>query len=428
MSDLLSAAQALLPQTVELRRRLHRRPERGLHLPKTRAMVLEALEGLPLEIHLHEHTSGVAAVLRGNQPGPGVILRGDMDALPVQEETGLDFASEHPGLMHACGHDMHTAMLAGAARLLAEMQGDLARDVIFMFQPGEEGFFGALRMIEEGVLETAGERPCGAFAVHVTTWYETGTLLHRQGPQMAAADELHITVRGRGGHASTPHLSLDPIPVAAEIVLATETAVTRRVNVFDPGVVTFSTIDGGTTHNVIPETVRLAGTIRSFSDETREELHALVRRVAENTAAAHAMEAEVEVDAGYPVTVNDAAFTAFVDSVARETLGGERVRPLVWPSLGGEDWSYVLQEVPGTMSYLGACLPDQVPGEAPGNHSNRVVFDEEAMAAGVAMHAAVALAHGHPVRLTEPDGGSDDTDVFDDHYGLYDPYGPSVLL
>lgn len=420
MSDLLSAAQALLPRTVELRRRLHRHPERGLHLPKTRAMLLEALEGLPLEIRLHENTSGVAAVLRSGQPGPGVILRGDMDALPVQEETGLPFASEHPGLMHACGHDMHTAMLAGAARMLAEMRSDLARDVIFMFQPGEEGFFGALRMLEEGVLETAGERPSGAFAVHVTTWYGTGTLHHRAGPQMAAADELLITVRGKGGHASTPHLSLDPVPVAAEIVLATETAVTRRVNVFDPGVITFSMIDGGTTHNVIPETVRLAGTIRSFSDETREELHALVRRAAENVAAAHAMEAEVEVIAGYPVTVNDAAFTAFVDSVARETLGGERVRPLVWPSLGGEDWSYVLREVPGTLSYLGACLPDQVPGEAPGNHSNRVVFDEEAMAAGMAMHAAVALAHGQ--RPTAPDG------EFNLLCDLEDPYGPAVLL
>ena len=394
MSDLLAAARAIFPETVDLRRRLHRFPERGNHLPTTRTVVLDALDGLPLGINLHESTSGVAAVLRGDRPGPTIVLRGDMDALPVQEDTGLPFASEHPGFMHACGHDLHTAMLVGAARILSSMKQELAGTVIFMFQPGEEGFFGARLMLEEGLLDTTEERPTGAFAMHVTTWFASGTIQHRPGAQMAAADEVHITVRGKGCYASAPYLSHDPIPVAAEIVLAVQIALTRRINVFHPGVITFAMIEAGTTHNVIPETARLVGTVRALSDDTREELHAILRRVASNVAAAHGVEADVQIDIGYPVTVNDPSYTAFVDTIAKRTLGDDLVRPLKNPSMGGEDWAYVLREVPGMMSYLGACLPGQVPGKAPGNHSNRVVFHEESMVAGMALHAAVAMAHG----------------------------------
>ena len=394
MRDLVGKARALFPETVELRRRLHRYPERGLHLPATRRMVLEALEGLPLEINLHETTSGIVAVLVGDRPGPTIVLRADMDALPVQEDTGLAFASERPGFMHACGHDLHTAMLVGTARILSSMKNDLAGTVVFMFQPGEEGFFGARFMLEEGLLDTVEERPTGAFAIHVTTWFDSGTFQHRSGPQMAASDKVAIKVTGKGGHASAPFLCFDPIPVAAEIVMAVETAVTRRVNVFDPGVITFSMIEAGTTHNVIPETARLLGTVRSLSETTRDELHAILHRVGRHVAAAHAMEAEVDIALGYPVTVNDPAYTDFVDAIAKETLGEDLVRPLASPSMGGEDWGFVLRQVPGMMSYLGACLPGQVAGKVAGNHSNRVVFHEEAMAAGTALYAAVAIAHG----------------------------------
>lgn len=394
MNELLRMSRDIFPEIVELRRRLHRHPERGVHLPVTREIVLDALRGLPLEIDLHRTTSGIAAVLRGGRPGPVIVLRGDMDALPVLEETGLPFASEHPGFMHACGHDMHTAMLVGAARILSSMGDDLEGTVIFMFQPGEEGFFGARSMIEEGVLDTAGERPAGAFAMHVSTLFAAGAIRHLPGPQLASSDEVHITVTGKGGHASAPYLSFDPIPVAAEIVLAVETAVTRRINVFQPGVITFATIEAGTTHNVIPETARLVGTVRALSDETRAELHAILCRVAAHVAAAHGVEAEVDIQLGYPVTVNDPAYTTFVDRIARRTLGDGLVSPLENPSMGGEDWSYVLREVPGMMSYLGACPPGGIPGKVPGNHSNRVVFDEEAMVNGMAMHAAVAMAHG----------------------------------
>lgn len=395
MSDIRAAARHLFPDLVDLRRMLHQFPERGNHVPKTRRIVLEALEGLPLEIVLHETTSGIVAVLEGDRPGPVTLLRADMDALPVTEETGLGFASRHDGYMHACGHDLHTTMLVGAARLLSSMKSELAGTVLFMFQPGEEGFAGARFMLEEGLLDTVSDRPSGAFAIHVNTWTRTGMVLHRRGPQLASDDKVRITIRGKGGHASAPYLSHDPIPVAAEIVLATQTAITRRINVFDPGVITFATVAAGTTHNVIPETASLIGTIRAVSDTTRRRLHALINRVVPNIAAAHGVDAEVEIDMGYPVTVNDPDHTTWVDAVAREALGDGSVEWMDSPIMGAEDWGYVLREVPGTMSFLGACPPELEPGRAAGLHSNRAVFDEEAMITGTALHAAMALAHGN---------------------------------
>ena len=384
----------MLPELVKLRRLLHRFPERGNDLPKTRDTVLDALAGLPLDVVLHESTSGIVGVLRGGRPGPVVLLRADMDALPVHEDTGLEFASENPGFMHACGHDLHTAMLVGAARILSSVQDDLAGTVLFMFQPGEEGFAGARFMIEEGLLDTVEERPAGAFALHVNTWFPSGLIRHRAGAQLASDDGIRVTVRGKGGHASSPHLAYDPIPVAAEIVLAVQTAVTRRMNVFDPGVITFATIRAGTTHNVIPEQAELLGTIRSLSDSAREQLQALVKRVVPHIASAHGMEADVDIDIGYPVTFNDPEHTTFVDAVARRTLHDGQVGWMETPVMGSEDWGYVLREIPGTMSFLGACPPDLAPGEAAGLHSNRAVFDEGAMVTGTALHAAVALANG----------------------------------
>ena len=393
MLDLLAAAQGLLADTVDLRRDLHRHPEIGNDLPITRAIILQALEGLPLELNLHETTSGITAVLRGGRPGETVLLRGDMDALAMPEDTGLDFASEHQGAMHACGHDLHTSMVVGAAKLLSSVKDDLEGTVVFMFQPGEEGHAGAKLMLEEGLLDSSGDRPTGAFAIHVSTRFATGTVNHRPGPQMASADEVHITVSGRGGHASTPYLSLDPVPIAAEIVLAVETAITRRINVFDPGVITFGSMQAGTTNNVTPETAHLIGTIRAFSDTTRTELLAILERVSTNVAAAHTAEATVDFTPWYPVSVNDAEFTAFVTEVAVALVGEELVTPLPTPTMSAEDWSYVMNEVPGTMSFLGACLPELVPGESPGNHSNRVVFNEDSMVTGIALYSAVALRH-----------------------------------
>lgn len=393
MHELITAASEIQPTVVELRRALHRHPEVGNDLPVTRGIVLDALDGLPLELTLHESTSGIAAVLRGGAPGPTILLRGDMDGLPMPEDTGLPFASEQENRMHACGHDLHTAMLAGSAMLLSSRRDELAGNVVFMFQPGEEGYFGAKFMLDEGLLDTSGAKPTGAFAIHVTAMTPSGTFTHRPGPQMASADDFTITVTGKGGHASRPFAGLDPIPVAAEIILAVETAITRRINVFDPGVITFGNLHAGTTHNVIPETAEMGGTIRAFSAETRDELHAILDRVSRSVAQAHKLDAALTINPGYPVSVNDEAFAAFVTDVATDLVGADKVIAMPTPIMGAEDWSYVMNEVPGTMTFLGACPPDQVPGVAPNNHSNRVEFHEHAMEAGVAMYAAVAMRH-----------------------------------
>jgi amidohydrolase len=387
-ADVLRDADGILADTVALRRRIHQRPEIGLALPRTQATVLEAIDGLGLAVRTGQRTSSVVARLSGARPGPTILLRADMDALPLREETGLPFASEVDGAMHACGHDAHVAMLVGAARLLAQRRAGLAGSVLFMFQPGEEGYHGARVMLEEGLLDD-GQPPSGAFALHVTHRHAAGMIATRPGPAMASGDTIQVVVRGRGGHASAPHDCLDPIPIACEIVQALQTLVTRRVNVFDPAVLTIAKIEAGTTRNVIPETASLLGTVRTVSEPTRERMLEGVRRVAEGVAAAHGAEVAVELIRGYPVTVNDPDFAGFVLDTARELLGPERVHAMRHPVMGSEDFSYVLQRVPGAMANLGT-RPEQEPVYP--NHSNRMLVNESALAAGVAMHVAVALS------------------------------------
>jgi len=389
---LLAAARADADRTIDLRRRLHRQPEIGLHLPRTQAAVLEAFADLPIEVSTGTTTSSVVGVLRGARPGPTYLLRGDMDALPLQEDTGLDFASEVPGAMHACGHDTHVAMLLGAARLLAERRDALAGQVVFMVQPGEEGYHGARFMLDEGLLDVVPEAPVsGAFALHISTMWRSGTINVRPGPLMASADQWTITVHGRGGHASTPHLAADPVPVAAEIVLALQSMMTRRTDVFDPAVVTVGHLEAGTTDNVIPATALVRGTIRTLSPRRRADVLASVQRVGEHVAMAHDMTAEFVHVEGYPVTVNDAAVAASVTETAAALLGAQASAVMPVPLMGAEDFSYVLERVPGAMAFLGGCPPELDPGTAPGNHSNLVRFDEDALPNGVALYAQMAM-------------------------------------
>ncbi|HXU91074.1 MAG TPA: M20 family metallopeptidase [Methylomirabilota bacterium] len=385
--EVLDDAKGVLDDTIALRRRIHRHPEIGLTLPRTQATILEALDGLGLDIRTGTRTTSIVGRLTGGRPGPTLLLRADMDALPLREDTGLAFASEVDGAMHACGHDAHVAMLVGAARVLARRRASLAGSVLFMFQPGEEGYHGARVMLEEGLLE-GGSAPTGAFALHVTHRQAPGVIATRPGPTMASGDTIQIVVRGKGGHASAPHDCLDPIPIACEMVQAFQTLVTRRVSVFDPAVLTIAKIEAGTTRNVIPETASLLGTVRTVSETTREQMLAGIRRVAEGVAAAHGAEASVDLVRGYPVTVNDARFAGFVLDTARELLGPDRTHEMRHPVMGSEDFSYVLQRVPGAMANLGT-RPDT--GTAFPNHSNRMLVNESALAAGIAMHVAVAL-------------------------------------
>ena len=391
---LLDAANAILPDVVEVRRRLHRRPEIGLQLPMTQAVILEELRALGIEGKPGGTTTSVVAVIDGARPGPTILLRGDMDGLPLTEDTGLGFASEHAGVMHACGHDTHVAMLLGAARLLAGRRSELAGRVLLMFQTGEEGYHGARFMLEEGLLEE-GAHGAGdverAVAIHISTRYPANTIALRPGALMASADFIKGTVRGRGGHASTPHLALDPIPPAAELVLALQSAVTRSVDAFDPAVITIARISGGTTNNIIPETVEIEGTIRTVSPRSRAIAHDIVRRVAAGIAEAHGITVDIEVVPGYPVTMCDPGVTEWVRGLAAGLAGDDAVEVLKDPIMGAEDFSYVTEQVPGLMAFLGAQPAGEDPASTPQNHSNLVVFDEGSMALGVALYAAAAL-------------------------------------
>ena len=317
--DLLAAAVDIQPETIALRRMLHRRPEVGLSLPETQAAILTAIDGLPLAVTKGRQTSSVVGVLEGGRPGPTVLLRGDMDALPMPEDTGLDFASEVPGVMHACGHDTHVAMLVSAAKVLSARQADLAGRVVFMWQPGEEGFGGAPIMLDEGVLDAAGAAVESAYALHITTQQPSGSVAVRPGSAMASSDTVRITVTGRGGHASNPTAGLDPIPVAAAIVQAIQAMITREVSVFDPAVVTIAKITAGTTDNVIPEPGRMLGTMRALSEQTRAAVKETAAPVAEVGRRRHGASAEVDIEEGYPVTVNPDAAADLVHSTARRS-------------------------------------------------------------------------------------------------------------
>src|SRR6266702_3554074 len=343
-------------ELAELRHAIHREPELGLDLPRTQQKVLSALGGLPLEITPGRELSSVTAVLHGGKPGATVLLRGDMDALPVTERTGLPYSSQIDGAMHACGHDLHTAMLAGAARLLSARQQEIAGNVIFMFQPGEEGFAGARQMISEGVLDAAGDRPVAAFALHVASaTLPLGVCSTRPGPMMAAADVFEVTVHGHGGHASQPHRAADPIPVACEIVTALQTMVTRKFDVFDPVVLTIGSFHAGTTDNVIPDDAAFVATVRTFSPQTRDRVRDSALHLVRQIATGHGLGADAAFVDGYPVTVNDQAEFGFAERTAGELLGDGRFLTAPFPLTGSEDFSYVLEQIPGAFIMLGAC-------------------------------------------------------------------------
>ena len=308
----------------------------------------------------------------------------------MPEETGLDFASEFPGRMHACGHDAHVAMLVQAAHLLHRHRDEFPGAVKFMFQPGEEGYAGARKMIEDGLIDAA-PKPDAAFALHIWPNSPAGKILGRAGPMLASADTWTITVTGRGGHASMPHNAIDPIPVAFEIGLALQAMVTRRIDPFDPVVLTCAKVTAGTAGNVIPERVEMVGTLRATSEAARERAQQGIERVATNIAAAHLCTAKVALRRGYPVTVNDAGFVDFARAVATDLLGPEGYVDWPAPIMGAEDFSYVLQRMPGCMLALGVMPAGQnAQDHVEPCHSNRMMLNEDAMAFGIAMHAAIA--------------------------------------
>ncbi len=394
LHDWTSDAATILPDLVSLRRAIHAEPELGLHNPKTLTKIKQALAGLPLEFREGPSTTGLIAILRGSDNGRTVLLRGDMDALPLVEDTGLDYSSTISGAMHACGHDTHVAMLVGAARMLSARRDSLAGTVQFMFQPGEEGHHGARFMLEDGLIYPL---PDAAFALHIMPNAPRGVFSGRTGALLASSDVLEIVVTGAGGHASMPHSANDPIPIACEIVTAMQTMITRKVSVFDPAVVTIAKIEGGTTNNVIPETASMLGTIRTLSPRVRAFVHAQIEQVATLIAAAHGATAAVTITEGFPVTVCDGRAVRFGQDVVEAIYGQGSWQTLDHPIMGAEDFAYVLEKVPGAMFFLGASHEGSDWRQCCGLHSNRMVLDDGVMARGAAVHAALAerfLAEG----------------------------------
>jgi hippurate hydrolase len=367
--------------------------ETGLDLPETQRIVLRELEGLPLEISTGDSLSSVTAVLRGARPGPVVLVRGDMDGLPIVEATGLPFASTSRA-MHACGHDLHMAGVLGAVRLLAARRDELPGTVVFMFQPGEEGQAGGRIMIEEGVLEAAGERPVAAYAIHVDSATPRGQLVTREGAMMASASALRLTVHGTGGHAAFPQHAIDPVPVAAQLILAVQAFAARRLPATDQAVISITCIRGDSeAGNVLSATVRMEANIRTLSmatlDTVREQLPPLLAGIAE----ANGCRLDAEFIPSYPVTYNDPAETREVLAVLDELVGPERVTRLEAPSMASEDFSYVLQEVPGTLVFVGAA-PESGPMPL---HSEHAEFDDSVLPLQASVLAELAwrrLARG----------------------------------
>lgn len=396
----LADAGRLLPHLQDLRRRLHAVPEVGLNLPQTQATVLGELEGLPLEVTTGRKLSSVTAVLRGGKPGPVVLLRGDMDALPVVEATGLDYASTN-GSMHACGHDLHVTGLIGAAKLLATLRDELPGTVIFMFQPGEEGHGGGELMIEEGVLDVTGQRPVAAYAIHVESTTPRGRFVSRRGPIMAGVNAMRITVTGTGGHAASPHTAADPVPVSAEIILAVQSFAARRLRATDPAVLSIGRLaSDSAASNVLARQVEMHLNIRYLSAETmrliEEELPVMIRSIAE----AHRCTAEVALIPNYPATINDPEETDRALDLIAGRFGADRAEVLADPVMASEDFSYVLQQVPGVFIFLGARPPEIPDGEASGLHAESVVFDDSVLA-----DQAAALAELAWTRLSAPSAG-----------------------
>lgn len=389
--DFRQEAQALAQELITLRRDLHRNPELGNHLPWTQERVLKALTGLPLEITTGKTLTSITAVLRGSTPGPTVLLRGDMDALPVKEQTGLDYAATN-GNMHACGHDLHTAGLVGAAKLLSAHKDKLPGSVVFMFQPGEEGPGGAKPMIDEGLLTTAGPRVDAAFGIHVLPG-TPGVFQCRPGTAMAGANYIRATFHGAGGHGSQPENATDPVPPLVEFCQALQVMVTRKFSVFDPVVVAITSLRAGEALNVIPPEASMGGSVRTLSDNTVTTFPTHAHNLAQSIAAAHGCTVDFSFEPLYPVTVNTSPEAEFVTDTLAEVFGPHRVTVPSAPLMGSEDFSYVLREVPGAFIFLQASPPEVDPATAATNHSPLVLFDDAVLPDQAAALATLAWTY-----------------------------------
>ncbi|GAB1407897.1 M20 family metallopeptidase [Thermomonas brevis] len=406
-ADVEALARAVDAKVVAWRRDIHQHPELGNREVRTAKLVAEHLRKLGLEdVRTGIATTGVTAVLRGGKPGPRIALRADMDALPVTERSGLPFESkataqfrgETVGVMHACGHDAHTGILMGVAQALASMKADLPGEILFVFQPAEEGppdgeEGGAEEMLRQGIFQRF--KPEAAFGLHVFSTLNAGQLGYRSGPTMAASDRFNIVVKGRQTHGSRPWGGVDPIVAAADIIGTAQTIVSRRQNISkQPVVVSVGAIKGGIRYNIIPDEVELVGTIRTFDEGMRQAVFKDLANVAESVAHAHgaSVVAKVPDTKGNPVTVNDPALTARMLPSLQKVAGATDTIAMDL-NMGAEDFSYYAREVPGFFFFVGATPRGKDPAKAPSNHSPEFFLDEEALRVGTRAMLQVVLDH-----------------------------------
>ena len=381
----------MLPELQSLRRKLHQIPEFGLELPNTLKVILDEISPLG-EITLGKSITSAVLHIKGDFPGPTVLLRADMDALAVIEDTGVPYASTN-GFMHACGHDLHMAMGVGAAKILASRKSELKGEVIIFFQPGEEGHHGADVMIEEQALMVSGSKPIRAYGLHVFSSYPVGMMGSRSGPLMASAGDLLVTVTGSGGHGSMPWLSKDPISVLNEIMSSLQTMVTKRFSAFDPVIVNIGWVRAGdtATTNVIPETASFGATVRVFSEENATKLKQYTQELVDSIATGFGLSATVEFTRATKVLMNDPQAISSVEKVTSELFGTSRYINLPTPIAGGEDFASIVSEIPGAFVFMGACPPGTDHTTAATNHSNKAVFDDSVLGDGAALLASLAV-------------------------------------
>ena len=390
---LLAEAAGWAQTLIGIRRELHQIPEFALDLPETQARILAAIEGLG-EITLGKDLTSIALVIRGGKPGPTVLLRADMDALKVEEETGLEYASTN-GFMHACGHDLHMAGAIGAAQILASHKEELNGDVLIWFQPGEEGHHGADVMIEEGMLELTGSRPVAAYGLHVFTSLPLGAIACKPGPLMAAAGDLHVTFHGSGGHGSMPWLSKDPVTPMVEAIAALQNLINKSFDQFDPVILNVGWIRAGddATTNVIADSASFGATVRTFSEVNTKKLHELAPKLIHSIADGFGLSAEVEFGRATKVLMNDPASVERVERVAKSLVGEAGYVPMQNPIAGGEDFASIVAEVPGAFVFVGACPPEIDYQTAPTNHSAKATFDDSVLPLCSSLLVSLAMEH-----------------------------------
>ena len=390
---LLAEAAGWAQTLIGIRRELHQIPEFALDLPKTQAKILAAIEGLG-EITLGKDLTSIALVIRGGKPGPTVLLRADMDALKVEEETGLEYASTN-GFMHACGHDLHMAGAIGAAQILASHKDELNGDVLIWFQPGEEGHHGADVMIEEDMLELTGSRPVAAYGLHVFTSLPLGAIACKPGPLMASAGDLHVSFHGSGGHGSMPWLSKDPVTPMVEAITALQNLINKSFDQFDPVILNVGWIRAGddATTNVIADSASFGATVRTFSEVNTKKLHELAPKLIHSIAEGFGLSAEVEFGRATKVLMNDPASVERVERVAKSLVGEAGYVPMLNPIAGGEDFASIVAEVPGAFVFVGACPPEIDYQTAPTNHSAKATFDDSVLPLCSSLLVSLAMEH-----------------------------------